>query len=132
MGNVKLYRMLLVPLLILSVFTSGVTAEACLCGEACLHGLQYNQGTRVNTLFHHHCSGTCCKGCNLEDGQTLKKVCSSTPTAHLKIFQMSSIIAVFTNSQSENNLIEVFYSRTHTCIKAHSSPTFLQNLSLRF
>ncbi len=130
MGNLRVFRMLLVLFLALGIFANGVMAEACFCGEACLHGLQDKAKTRVSSPFHNRCSGSHCNSCNLEDGQTLKAANSSTSTGNLIILDTSFIILILTDYHSNKQFIKGFCSRIYACVKVQSSPTYLQNLSL--
>ncbi|MGB2929397.1 MAG: hypothetical protein WBB70_10835, partial [Desulfobacterales bacterium] len=76
--KLRTFKTLLVIFIILGIFPNGVMAEACFCGEACLHSLQDKTTARTGSPFHHRCFGTHCKSCNLEDGQTLQATNSST------------------------------------------------------
>ena len=68
------YKIFLALVLALGICANGVLAEACFCGQACSHGLQNKTVKQVKSSFHSRCSGTNCKGCNIENGQTLKTV----------------------------------------------------------
>jgi len=130
MGNLRAFRMLFVLLLTLGIFVNSVMAEACFCGETCIHGLQDKANTRGSFPFHNHCVGTHCKSCNFEDGQTLKAANSSPPTVNLENLYTLFIIFIGTDYYSNNHIFNGFCPRIYTGIKVQSSPAYLQNLSL--
>ena len=86
MGYRKTLHIFVALILVLGVFANSAWAEACFCGEACLHGLQPKAKIKVNFLFHMRCSGTRCKSCDLEKGQTFKAANSANPTLVVKFF----------------------------------------------
>ena len=129
-GNLRAFRLLLVLLLTLGIFVNSVMAEACFCGETCIHGLQDKVNTRGSFPFHNRCSGTHCKSCNFEDGQTLKATNASPPTGNLETLDTSFTIFVGTDYHSNNHILNGFCPRIYTGIKVQSSPAYLQNLSL--
>jgi hypothetical protein len=132
MGKRKVLRQLLSLFLILGIHTSGMMAEACLCGQSCSHGLQENRSeARVNSIFHKRCSGTNCKSCNVENGQTLKAANTSSPDSNFKIFDTAWIISVLVDYPSTNHILKSFCS-SYAFAKVPSIPTYLKNLSLLF
>ena len=130
LGNLRTFRVLIVLFLVLGIFTNSVMAEACFCGEACIHGLQDKANTRGRFPFHNHCVGTHCKSCNFEDGQTLKAANSSPTTGNLETLDTSFIIFIGMDYHSNNHIFNGFCPRIYTGIKIQSSPAYLQNLSL--
>jgi hypothetical protein len=78
----------------LSICTNGLMAEACLCGQACLHGLQDTSDEKVSIPFHNHCSGTACKSCHIEEGQTIKAADMQSPDGQIKTFAKTHFISV--------------------------------------
>jgi len=126
----RIIKTLFVIFITLGIFTNGVMAEACFCGEACSHGLQGKTTTRTSPPFHHRCSGTHCKSCNLEDGQTLQATNSPAPASNLNILDTSSIILFLTDDYSDNHSIISFYPQNDTFVKLQSSTIYILNLSL--
>jgi hypothetical protein len=117
-------------LIILGVFANGVMAEACFCGEACLHNFQDKTTASTGSPFHHRCSGTNCKSCNLEDGQTLQATNSSTPTGNLNILDASLIILFLTDYHSDNYAIISFYPHNDAFLKSQFVTIYILNSSL--
>jgi len=81
----KIFNIFIAVFLSLGVFANGALAEACLCGQACSHGLQAKTKTKIYFLFHMRCPGNLCKTCDLENGQSLKTASSSKQMPNLKI-----------------------------------------------
>jgi hypothetical protein len=129
MGNRRVFSTLLGLFLILSVFANGLMAEACFCRNACLHGLQDKKETSVSCIFHVRCSGTQCKSCSLEKGQTLKTVNCSSPSSNEKILNTTFTIFVLADSFSTNYTVNCFSSRICACATAPFPLPYLQNLS---
>ena len=130
MGNRIVFSPLLGLFLVLNIFANGLMAETCFCGNACLHGLQDKTETSASSTFHVRCSGTQCKSCNFEDIQKLKASNTAHLTEQLKTLDTPLILSNFSNYQFNINLITIFFSRLNKYVKAQSSPTYLQNLSL--
>ena len=105
-------------------------AEACFCGEACLHSLQDKTTASTGSPFHHRCSGTHCKSCNLEDGQTLQATNSFTPTGNLNILDISLIISFLTDYNPDNYTITIYYPQNDAFLKFQSSTIYILNRSL--
>ena len=104
------YKIFIAMLLIFGIGVNGVMAEACFCGQACLHGLQNKSTKRVTPLFHNRCNGTNCKGCNVEKGQTLKTVSLDNPTVNAKFFHASYILLALFDYPFTANFFESFES----------------------
>jgi len=130
--KLRIFKTLIVIFISLCIFANSVTAKACFCGEACLHSLQNTAKTRASSPFHNRCSGTHCKSCNFEDGQTLQARNSCNPTGKLKILDTSFFIYILTDCHSENHVIKGFCPRIYASLKVQSSPIYIQNLSLLF
>ena len=130
MGNRRVFRTLLGLLLILGIFANGVMAEACLCGKACLHGLQDKTESSVASTFHVRRSGNYCKSCSLEKGRALKTVNCSSPSDNVKILDKTFIICVLADSPSTNYTVKGFGLRICACTAVPSPPPYLQSLSL--
>lgn len=128
--NLSILRIFLALFLILGVFVNSVMAESCFCGEACLHSFQNKSKTRASFPFHNRCSGTNCKSCNFEYGQTLKAKNSSTPTDSFKSLELSFVMFFLTNLHFDHHIIEDFSTRLYAFLKFQSSPIYIQNLSL--
>ena len=80
----------------LSIFSNGLMAEACLCGQACLHGLQDISDEKVSLPFHNHCSGTSCKSCHIEEGQIIKAADTQSPDGQTKTIAKTQFGSVLT------------------------------------
>jgi hypothetical protein len=130
LANQKIFRILPVLFLILSIFGNNVTAKACFCGEACLHSLQNTAKTRSNSPFHHRCLRTHCKSCNFEDAQTLQAKNFSTATGKLDILDTPLIILFSSDYHSDNDTITIFYPQNNTFLKFQSSTIYILNRSL--
>ena len=130
MGKRKVLRQLLALILILGIYTSGMMAEACLCGQSCSHGLQKDRSeARLKSSFHKRCSETNCKSCNLENGQTLRAANISSSDGNFRVLDTSWIISVSVDYPSTNDYLSTFCS-TYTSLKVASSLIYLKNLSL--
>jgi hypothetical protein len=132
MGKIKVLRQLLALFLILGIYTSGMMADVCLCGQSCSHGLQKDRSeTRGKFLFHKRCSETNCKSCNLENGQTLRAANISSSDGNFKIFDTAWIASVLVDYPTTNYYLKTI-SSTYTSVKVLSSPIYLRNLSFLF
>jgi hypothetical protein len=111
------YKIFLALVLVLGIGANGVLAEACFCGEGCLHGFQNKSVKQVKSLFHNRCSGTNCKGCNIENGQTLKTVSTDNSKSIAKISYGAHAISVLADYSSSIHFFEGFgYSFTGVTI----------------
>ena len=125
--KLRIFKTLLFILIILGVFANSALAEACFCGEACLHSFQDKTSTR--SPFHHRCSGTHCDSCDLEKGQKLKAANSKTQMPNLKILDASFILSVLFDYPPDYPILKSFDS-FYVYEIAPSSPIYLQNLSI--
>ena len=128
--NLTIFRPGFVYLLVIGVFVNSLFPQACLCGEACLHGLQGKSRSSLLFLFHTRCLGTQCKSCDLEDTQTLK---ASNPgqltgSAHTLVSQLTLYILSY--CQSDNDPVRNIFPHSEISSTAHSTPTYLQHLTL--
>jgi len=129
MRHRKTFNILVALFLAFGVFANSALAEACFCGQACLHGLQPEAKIKVNFLFHMRCSGALCKSCDLEKGQTLKAANSATQTLNVKILDTAFILSTPLDYPSTYHVIKGFDSIcNYRAIP--SAPIFLQNLSV--
>ena len=128
--NVKIFRFFFVQFLIIGLFANSFLPQACFCGEACLHSLQGEAKTSLSFIFHSRCSGSHCKSCNFEDGQTLKASSAEYSKAKLKTLNSTFILFDFSDYQPAINFIKIFFSHLNKYIEVQSPPLYLQNLSL--
>ena len=120
----------LIPLsLIFGIFMNGVMADFCLCGQACLHGLQDKSAGKVNLPFHYRCCGAVCRSCNIETGQTIKAVNTIATTYNVKIFDITTIISVLVEYPSTIHRPKDF-GFFYACGAVSSSQIYQQNLPL--
>ena len=132
MGKRKILRQLLALFLILGIYTNGMMAEVCLCGQSCPHGLQKDRSeARGRLLFHKRCSHTDCKSCKLENGQTLRAANISSSDGNFKIFDTAWIASVLVDYPTTNYHLKSFRS-PFTSVKVLSSPIYLKTLSFLF
>lgn len=122
MGYQRKFKLLFVLLLVAGIFVNSAWAEACFCGQACLHGFQPK--SKVTSSFHMRCPGTLCKGCSWEK--------STTPAAQPP--DVPSFITAFTLPALRNR---PFTNDAHTEIcffhvseSIPSLPHYLKNLTL--
>lgn len=128
--NVKIFKLFFVQFLIIGLFANSLLPQACLCGEACLHGLQGKARPSQSFLFHSRCIGTQCNSCNLEDIQTLKASNAAYSTVKTRILFTPSILFNLSDCQPDIDLIKIFFSRLNKSLKIQSLPRYLLNLSL--
>ena len=129
MGYRKTPNILVIVLLVLGVLTNSVLAEACFCGEACLHGLQPNANIRANFRFHMRCTGIPCQSCQLEKGQTIKAANSRHQSFNTRIFDNLFVLSSFRDYPSSYHILESGHS-FHDWGAIASSPVYFQNLSI--
>jgi len=129
MRHRKTPNILIALLLVLGVFANSALAEACFCGQACLHGFQPNAKIKVNSLFHMRCSGIPCKSCQLEKGQTLKAANSRHQPLNVKILDNAFVLSPLLDYPPTYQILKKFCSfyNRGTIV---SSPIYLQNLSI--
>ena len=128
--NLEIFRLGFVYLLVIGVFVNSLFPQACLCGEACLHGLQGKSRSSLLLLFHSRCLGTQCKSCNLEGTQTLKASNAGqlTGSAHTLVSQLLSL--VLSDCQSDSNSVRNIFPHSDKSSTAHSTPAYLLHLAL--
>jgi hypothetical protein len=103
--------------------------DACLCGQACGHGLGELAETRDHGTHHDRCADSGCKSCNVE-----KMVYFGPNTLHktyggVRRLEALPLVAVFAEYFSGNHTFEHF---TAICSGGDrdSPPVYLRNLSL--
>ena len=126
----KIFSVFIILFLLPGILINGVMTEACLCVGSCSFGLQEEIDAKENSPFHSHHTSAHCKSCNIEDGQTLKEVVSSTSFGNAKFLDTISIIFILTDYHSNSRTHKDFDYQIYSCGKVQSSPTYLQNLSL--
>jgi hypothetical protein len=128
--NLKIFRVYFIKFLIIGLFANSLLPQACLCGGACLHGLQGKERSSIISLFHTRCLGTQCKSCNLEDIQTLKASNGAHSITKTEILIAPSILFDLSDYQSNIDLINNIFPHHIKPLKTRSLPAYLQNLSL--
>jgi len=128
--NLKIIRSFFIQFLIMGLFANSLLPQACLCGGACLHGLQVKERPSISFLFHNRCLGTQCKSCNLEDIQNLKASKAAHSTVKKGILFTPSILFKLSDYESDIDLIKIIFPHHIKPLKKRSLPTYLQNLSL--
>jgi hypothetical protein len=128
--NLKIFRLIFIQFLIIGIFANSLLPQACLCGGACLHGLQGKERPSMSFLFHIRCLGNQCKSCNLEDMQTLRASNAAHSAAKIEILVTPSILLNLSGYQSDIDLIKIIFPRHNKSLKTQSLPVYLQNLSL--
>ena len=104
MGCRKTFNVFVAMFLVLGIFATSAFAEACFCGQACLHGLQPKPKKLLNFPFHKRCPDTLCKGCDLEKGQSLKVANNpAAQTPNIKILENAFILSAFVDYPSIKN-----------------------------
>ena len=126
------FKLFLVLFLISGVFASGVMSETCFCGEACPHVFQKNVNKIFSFPFHNHCVGTPCKGCSLEDGQTLKARNSLNRTDSLKLSATSFHISILIPYYSDKPVFRGLNPHFSAFEKFPPPAVFLQNCALLY
>jgi len=127
--HAKIFKLVFVQLLTIGLFANSFLAQACFCGDACVHGLQVKTKTGPGFLFHNRCPGTRCQSCDFEEIQTLKASNIAHPTAELNALHTLFIPFSFSDCRFNVNHIKVFFTRLHKYVEAQSPPAYLQNLS---
>lgn len=127
MSDRRKFRILLTLFLIIGIATSGIMAEACLCGDACLHGLQPKGEKRVSDTFHKRCSETGCKSCSLENGWTYKATNFSSSKVSLKFFSATSIISTSMMEHSVNCALNTIGAPIYSAQRHPFSPSYLKH-----
>ena len=126
----KIFSILIILFFLPGIFINGVMAEACLCIGPCSFGLQDEIDVKENSPLHSHHASPHCKSCNVEDGQTLKAMVSSTSIGNIKVFDTISIIFIFTDHHYHNYIHKSFVPRLYDYGIVRSLPTYLKNLSI--
>ena len=122
--------MLLALFLVMGITASGIMGEACLCGGACLHGLQSKGEKTESDTFHRRCSETGCKSCSLEKGWTCKATNFSSANGSLKNFNAIFIISSPMIADSSIGVHETFGTPIHRVEKRQIASPYLQHVVL--
>ena len=130
MGHQKIASILISLFLTLGICENGVMSDVCLCGQACLHGIQDKSEAKINSLIHVRCSGTGCKSCNLEKGRSLKSAQNPPPSQHLKCFDVPSLNFVLADSPSSSKPAIGLINSFQTSEEVLSAPIYLKNATL--
>jgi hypothetical protein len=104
----RLYKIFLGFFLVLGIGANGVFSEVCFCGQGCLHGLQNKSVKQVKSIFHNRCSGTNCKGCKIENGQTLKTASIDNSKGIVKISYTAYVMSASADYSSPTHYFEGF------------------------
>jgi hypothetical protein len=130
MGYRKTFNVFVALFLAMGIFSTTAFAEACFCGQACLHGLQPNSKNLLNFPFHKRCPDTLCKGCDLEKSQSLKVANNlAAQTPNIKILANAFILSALVDHPSHYHILERLDS-FYGCVIAPSLPIYLQKSSL--
>ena len=128
--NLKIFRVYFVKSLIIGLFANSLLPQACLCGGACLHGIQGKEWSSISFLFHTRCLGTQCRSCNLEDILTLKASNGAHSITKTEIPFTPSILFDLSDYRSDIDLIKINFPHHIKPLKIRSLPAYLQYLSL--
>ena len=120
MGYRKTFSLFVALFLVLGIFATSAFAEACFCGQACLHGLQPKPKKMFNFPFHKRCPDTLCKGCDLEKSQSLKVANNpAAQTPNIKILDNAFILSALVDYPSNYHILkhlDSFYSSGLFCL----------------
>ena len=126
----KIFRILILLVLLPGILINGAMTEACLCMQPCSFGLQDEIDAKENSPFHSHHASSHCKSCNIEDGQTFKAAVASTSIGNAKVLDKPFILFILTDSHSKNQIHKGFVPQLHDEGIIQSSPTYLLNLCI--
>jgi hypothetical protein len=128
MAYQKRVHFLVALFLVCTVFSNGVFAEACFCGQACQHGSQHTAKLEVNFPLHMRCSDTPCRSCVLEKGQIFRALNSVARTYHVKVLDT----AIFFSLMDYPSTCHVFKDAESLYARGvfPSMPIYLQYLSI--
>ncbi len=98
------FSILAVLVLVVGVFANSALAQACFCGQACLHGFQPKSKIKVKSLLHMRCSGIPCKSCDLEESQTLRATTHRSQSLDLKSLDAAFIQPPFNAHPFTNDI----------------------------
>ena len=130
MRHQKIASILISLFLTLGICANGVMTDACLCGQACLHGIQNKSEEKTNSLIHLRCSETGCKSCNLEKGRSLKSAQNSPSSQHIKCFDSPSLIFISANIPSSSKPAIGLYNSYKASGEVLSAPIYLKGATL--
>ena len=130
MAKTKIFRILILLVLLPGILIDGVMTEACLCIQPCSFGLQDEIDANENAPFHCHHSNSHCKSCSIEDGQTLKAMVSSASVCKAKVLDNPLVFLVLADSDSNSQIHKSFIPQLYDKKAIPSSPTYLLNLCI--
>jgi hypothetical protein len=103
--------------------------DACLCGQACGHGLYDGLGAKRNTPYHKRCHQSVCKSCNIEKGTSLdRQKLHNTDNAE-KSSDAQNIIVICTDAPLKNETLKHLYP-IYYGLTGGPLPIYLQNRAL--
>lgn len=126
----KIFRILILLVLLPGILIKGAMTEACLCIQPCSFGLQDERDTNENGAFHGHHASRHCKSCNIEDGQTLKAAVASTSIGNAKVLDKPLILFILSDSHPNKQIHKSFVTQLYNGRIIQSSPTYLLNLCI--
>jgi hypothetical protein len=131
MGIRKRSGVLTTVLLLLAIFANCAMAGTCLCGQACLHGLQTKADVKSGAFIHLRCFGTLCKSCTLEKGRIFITITANpaTPNVNVENLDTPLIAPTFLDYHSTNHFNHGFASY-YAYVMCPSAPIYLKNRSL--
>jgi hypothetical protein len=130
LGNLKTFRVLIVLILALGIFTNSAMAEICFCGETCSHVFPNSAKKKESFPFHSHCPGMNCKSCNFEDGQVLKAKTAPTKALDFTILYTSIFLAALSPYHLNTHRGDGVTSWIYAGLKVQLTPIYLQNQCL--
>jgi len=128
MGIRKVTGIFPTVLLLFAIFANCAMAGTCLCGKACLHGLQTKPDVKSGGFIHLRCFGTFCKSCSLEKGQVFPTANPST-TVNVEIPDTPFPVFTFLDYHSTSYFTDGF-ALYYPYVMCSPSPIYLKNRSL--
>jgi hypothetical protein len=130
-GKLKILRILITPVIAICLLAGGLMAEACVCGDTCLHGLQLSEKPWKSDLIHFRCSKASCKNCTLEDGKSYKAYGGHRTSSHNKTNPESLFKINAGEIYKICNYLAASFPRVFIPIEFSPLPMYLTHLSLR-
>ena len=130
-SNRKVFFILLILQLAVANFSVAALHDACLCGEACRHGLGEKAETRDSGTHHDRCSDPGCESCNVEKMINLGAHILCNSYEGVRSYEAPYVIVVSAERLFDNHSLKHFdsiYSGGGTARPA----IYMQNLSLLF
>jgi hypothetical protein len=120
----KIYQVLII-LLVFDLFMNSATAAACFCGGACACDPVQKENS---SLFHAQCTGSGCKGCELEKGRGIKAVNLSKRNHNRRIFK-NLFFNSYLQGRHSSTKDPTRYMPLHEIKTSGSTPIYLHNLT---